>query len=358
MPVNGEKLEELLSGFIDGELNQTELHQVEELLRSDPAIQYRVDELRKQSLAVRELGKVLGSQPRTYSLAQVVIARAQQQAIDANLPPNHHVRIAVPASKRKKLSVSMVASVLALAASLLLIVALPELTTSPKLASSTAPNETQIAGGDLNNSPAPVVENSNLPIGEYVGQADNSVPPITYVLVVDIEVTAEAWNANVLNDIWASAGIQVTDSVVVDPSVTQAIDNSLMVVTPPSQQVEQKFLHVVRADMKQIDVTLRNIWKDKVRFPRVTLNVAIDTRADLVRQVLRSMKGNSTISSFAAPVATEDAQVAAHPSPFVGSAGGVKYVSSSDRARGWNASATLLKSSKDATVLIVAHIVE
>lgn len=370
MPVHGEEFEELLSGFIDGELEGGELRQFEERLRKDPSIQQRIDELRSQSLAVRELGKVLGATTTTRPLAQLVIAKARQQASDAGLPLNHHVRAAASTRKPKPLSVSLVASVLALAASLLFIVALPELAQSPspitKTAHTAASDATQQmaqvdGGGDVRvngnveSSPGPAGDSTVPPTGEYVRQG---TPRITYVLVVDIEVTSKAWNANVLQDILASAGIDVAQPVVVDQAVTKAIDNSLMVVTTPAPQVERRFYHVVRADLKKIDVTLKNIWSDRVRFPRVTLNVAIDTRAELVRQVLGSMQAVPAMDSFAVPVAAAGEADAVRPSPFVAPVGGVKYVSNSARERGWNTSASLLEGSKDATVLIVAHIVD
>ncbi len=386
MPADGENLDELLSGFIDGELNDQELQLVNESLRDNPSTLARVADLRRQSQLVYNLGQAIASHaatshpaashsaasfsalamagqpsgkshsanvPGCSDFAKSIIAKARQRAIESGLPAEHYVHgaghandvgIVDPgtsstAKRSSRRFAVLAAGGLTIAASLALLFAWP--------------------GGSGEKDPPLAVQPEEAAISEpavvYVDELPQ-LPPITYVLVVDVQVTAEAWKAKVLEDIWASAGIAFEKPVSVNSEISKAVDDALVISQPSAQDVEEKFVHVIRANMEQIDDALDIVWSDNVSFPKVKLNFAIDVRAELVRLMLKGMgKRFSASESFALPLSP--AESTGVPSPFVGAEGSVKYISSVERNRGWEASPLAQgRPSEMATVLVITHI--
>jgi anti-sigma factor RsiW len=62
MPPEGEKLDELLSGYIDGALNEKERQIVEQAAQDDVRVSQRILQLRQQAADVAYLGSKLAQQ--------------------------------------------------------------------------------------------------------------------------------------------------------------------------------------------------------------------------------------------------------------------------------------------------------
>jgi hypothetical protein len=193
---------------------------------------------------------------------------------------------------------------------------------------------------------------------QWVGQFG----PMTFVLVADVQITAAALQNRSLEKILTAAGIPRVDPVLADAKILKALDDSRMIVDPAAKSSQPMFLTVIRANMRDIDTALQNIWKDERNFPKVGLNMAIDARAALTREILNSAAGRLSLSeSFAIPVTTseETARMAASSS-LPGSGEDVTYFSSVRRAASWGQADSLTTADDEAmaTLLLVTHWVE
>ncbi len=390
MPLDGEKLDELLSGFIDGVLTEAERKIVEEAARDDARIEQRILLLRRQAGEVGEVGKLLVEQShrqldlnRHQSLAETVIAQARQQAVRNGLTKTHFVHghadrnenlvtVSSPRSasllRRPGKRWIVLTGSMAAAAAILLALALNrsnESNPATDVASST-PNvvpdlpESMLATGATSShgSPSrdlPTPDNSS---PRLVGQFDH----LTYVLVADVQITSAGIREEILESVLAGAGISRVEPVVADAKIIKALDQSRMIVEPKGKPSERVYIMVIRAEMNDIDAALRNIWKDSLHFPNVNLNLAVDARAGLVRDILNGTSGRFSLNdSFAVPLAGESpAPRLAASSPFPGPTNGVSYVSSSKRASGWGGADALSVPPSDsiATILLVIHVAE
>jgi anti-sigma factor RsiW len=395
MPLDGNQLDELLSGFIDGQLTEAERQQVEQAISHDSRIADQVERLRRQSASLRSLGDALLTQakPGLTSKPNRIIELARQRAEAMELPRNHHVRSSKPLPASIQLGNEATTKELAsralhevrgstwkrwlalstVAATLLLFAVLgrqahnvtsvthqkpandheraSRLDSTAEIASSTpesgasqpafptvvAPHEADLPPSDSTST----VKSS------LVSQLDS----MSYVLVVDVQVTAQALRDGAIDKLFVESGIPVVPAVAADREILKALDDSRLVVRGESV-AGAVFVHVVRGDMQELDVALRKLWQDPARFPNVNLNLSIDARATLAREILRSLGDRYTVTDrFAVPLvssvandatreaaptaAVNSAQPVAGSSPFPGNPNGERYISSSQRAQGW-----------------------
>ena len=459
MPLDGKQLDELLSGFIDGELTDVELELVEKAARDDVRIAERIELLRRQSSWVQQFGQSQleqlsqfshqsqsnqqsqltpdASQERSSStLAQRVIAEARQRGRELGLPATHYVRSAerdvvhLPApgadvsrgasksgvdakratkSSSRRMEAWLALGGLAAAAAVLLAVTWPKLeqpnlpsTPSSQLAQhdnqpqlqhdqlladkqdgaavseQLAPAESLASkGAPLASRTAPLgsgttraltLDEDNAAAGSnLVGMSDG----LAYALVVDVEVSAQAERSRVLEKLLTSAGIPLAPPVAVNAQILKALDDSRLVVREPTSEVHAVSIQVVRGELQELDSALRRIWQDSDSFPNVGLNLSIDSRAALMREMLRSSGDRfAPTDRFAVPLAAD--QVALAPALGNGIQGDapagrasslmaddaeVHYVSSSQRKNGWEGLGELsgITSKSLATILLVIH---
>ncbi len=391
MPLDGENLDELLSGFVDGVLSEAERKLVEEAAQADVRLKQRIYLLQRQASEVGDLGRVLADQARRQrktlldqTLAERVIAQARLQAVKAGLPNSHfvhgqveHARHAnakpnAPITLHRPSTIKhrlLLAGVLSSAAAVLLAVVLSI------YSDSHSNNVTDVASTNLSaqvpnaddSQENPRVTTGELPESDLTSSEGSSqlvgqFNQITFVLVADVQITARALRENVLEDLLIKAGIPPAAPVVADESMLKAMDQAQMIVNPPSNPSQRIYVTAIRAEMRQIDKALQDIWKDNIHFPNVSLNLAVDARANLVREVLNGTRGRFSLTdSFAVPLSAQSAQPdIANSSPFPGVPNGVNYVSSSKRSSGWATPETLAEASSGtiSTILLVTHVIE
>lgn len=440
MPLDGKQLDELLSGFIDGELTDEERELVEKAARDDVRIAQQIESLRRQASWVWQVGQSQLSQlaakaptagitaehhaealPRRLSV-EAVIAEAQRRAHETGLPAKHHVRLAtddrriaehavqLPApvadesrvagdskraakSRQRRIEAWLALGGLVAAAVVLVAVTWPKLelqnlpsTPSNQLAQHDGQLELQldqqldgVVGGDgpvpaesLADKAAPAETDSmdalaNSAIGEsadssLVGMSDG----LAYALVVDVEVSAQAERRHVLEKLLTAAGIPLAPPVAVNAEILKALDDSRLVVRDPASKVHAVSIQVVRGGLQELDGVLRRVWQDSDSFPNVGLNLSIDSRAALMREMLRSSGDRfAPTDRFAVPLAfgqetlapPQGGVPAGRPSPLMADDAGVQYVSSSQREDGWESLGELSGTTSQslATILLVIH---
>ncbi|MCA9131974.1 MAG: hypothetical protein KDA45_02420 [Planctomycetales bacterium] len=374
MPLDGEKLDELLSGFVDAELSPAELKLFAEAVEGNASLQQRVEQLRRQRNELHGLGVQLsapGGLPNSF--ADRVIAAARQQAAQSGLPPSHHVRRggiqptvspAAPASLRRRRRALFAGAWAAVVAALLLLsLYIPQLIPGERPASVSEPRmlaETQPV--EAIAAPAAVAADADQSETQaYVGQQARGAR-VMYLLVVDVRMTRSALDNNVLGHVLASSGIPLARPLAASPRAQQALYDSRMIVRPGGGAPEESVLYLVHASMPAVDTALREVWRDDGNFPNVRFDVAFDSpQTRLVEELLQGQRHSST-ASFAAPLAVSAAEGASEdsrPSPFPGSSAAVQYVSRSSRAQGWSADqAPLSAGDSMAWVIIVGRVSE
>ena len=379
----GEKLDEFLSGYIDGALSDAERELVEQAARDDARVAQRLLQLRLQVDAVRELGRQLartaaGDRPAHSSrMAERVIAQAREQARGLGLAPDHFVfgeQAAVTAVElepatapsRKWVSWSM------LAAAVLLAIAVPWWRTQEPATIATgnggleekrAVADTTFAGQEPAASAVDDEQVQPATFAKKGAESAGRLGNLTFVLVVDIQMTAEGHRQQMLDRILNVAGITQIAPVPASPEVIRSLDEARMIVPSQNQNPAQPMLlTVVHAEIGDLDTALQAIWRDERHFPKVGLNLAIDARAALAREILKNASEGFNLSeSFAVPLmAGSNASQVALGSPLSETALGERFVSSASRSAGWGGTNSLAAVSAQAksTVLLVVHLVD
>ncbi|MEO8269676.1 MAG: zf-HC2 domain-containing protein [Aureliella sp.] len=414
MPLDGEKLNDLLSGFVDGELTPEERALVEEAARDDVRIGEQLKQLRQQSNWLQQAGSAIVNDPSASSrsrpngrqLAESVISAARQRGREMGLPVSHYiypdtleevgevshsvasaepdtalttspVEVAVKSTRRRSAGWMALAG-LAAAAALLIAVTWPSgeqgqlaQTSPPAVHESAATNSLDNLANETATSDSSFDESVNdaEAVGSgLVGKSSGMV----FALVVDVEITADARLNLVLEKLLATSGIPLAPPIAANPEVLKALDDSRMIVRSPTATARPLSVQVVRGGMQELDTVLRKVWQDSNHFPNVALNLSIDSRATLMREILRSSGNRFTPSDrFALPLAINQTVIEQQPaiqvptspsqaSPFPGADGGVQYISKSQRDSGWEGLGELSTGQPDsmATILLVAHHVE
>lgn len=460
MPLDGKQLDELLSGFIDGELTDEELELVEKAARDDVRIAQQIESLRRQSSWVWQVGQsqlshLADRTPKVEVIAKIaaeitaerhaqalplrlsteaIIAEAQRRGRELGLPATHHVRLAADDQRGADHTVQLPAPVadesrdagdakraaksrnrrneawlalggLVAAAAVLVAVTWPKLqlqnfssTPSNQLAqrdgqlevqSERAPDlqldrqlahnldsavgaEGQVPAESLAEKAAPTEVDAPSALGpsavgevaasSLVGMSDG----LAYALVVDVEVSAQAERGRVLEKLLTSAGIPLAPPVAVNAEILKALDDSRLVVRDPASKVHAVSIQVVRGGLQELDGALRRVWQDSDSFPNVGLNLSIDSRAALMREMLRSSGDRfAPTDRFAVPLAFDSETLAplqgdvpaGRSSPLMADDAGVQYVSNSQRENGWESLGEFPETTSQtlATILLVIH---
>lgn len=428
MPLDGKQLDELLSGFVDGELTRGERELVEKAARDDARVAQRIESLRRQSSWVWQVGQaqlhqpaqwdeqaasVHAGEPGSSTLAQRVIAEARQRGRELGLPATHYVRPAagdvvhLPTAgadvsrgsgdfRRAQRPVKgwLALGGLAAAAAVLLAITWSKLeqqnlpsTPANQLAQRDNQSDQRLAdrleAGRLEGEDGPAAQLSQETLasdgtppetpsmGADANQAAGSSlvgvsDGLAYALVVDIEVTAQAERSRVIEKLLTAAGIPLAPPVAVNAEILKALDDSRLIVRDPTSKVHAVSIQVVRGGLQELDGALRRVWQDSDNFPNVGLNLSIDSRAALMREMLRSSGDRfAATDRFAVPLAFDQAAQAAvqgdlppgRSSPLMADDAGVQYVSNSQRENGWESLGELpgTTSQSLATILLVIH---
>ncbi len=354
MPLDGEKLDELLSGFIDDRLSPSELMQIEEALSSDARARERLSQFRSQKSDLFELGQrmVAGSRLQPDFAGRVV----QLVQHRAELNGNATLRVAASTTRLRRI---LATGVLAAAAAVLLLVALPswmQPTPSeslPPLVQNSAPPDSAVDAAAV-----PAVE--VVPAVEYVGEMKQD-ERFAFALIVDVQIQAEAMKFGVLANVLNQAGIIQAEPIQANAAVLKTLDETRMIVQPSESGAEDTIVFVIRANNDDLDQALRTIFADAGNFPNVSLNVAMDARASLIREILHSLGRRFTVDDSFAVALDVHAQAgppAGIPNPFPGSTKGVQYISSVKRSSGWETSLPQTPAGSMSTILLVVRVVD
>lgn len=416
MPIEGEQFDELLSGYLDGQLSDLEMEQVRAELEFSESARQQLREL--EDLRCELKAHFASSQPDSCEAGPIplgrdftarVVAAAQAEAARLGLPEEHHVRKGVGSAenvghpsvpaKRDKPNLRWQPVVLAsavLAASILLVLYLPSLLT-PRSTGTVATGTVDTGGVDTgpaaealveNRDPAsggaavdpgpsgaavtdlagptqePVSGNVQLAFGQGGSEPAQYVSELnfglTYLLVVDVEITVEAAQRAELQRILEANGILESQPIIANDEVQKVIADARMSVTEGGQDAAS--IYFMRAPIENLGAALDQIYKNQNDFPRVSFDLGFDSPQTRLMQTIARSTGRrfATNQKFAAPIVVGAGQSVG--TQLSGVEPPQRYVSSSARSQGFGelpptglqspATATSLE-----TVLVIARIV-
>ena len=304
-----EHIEELLSGFLDGELTAEELREFEAALAADASLSRKLEQMRQIGNDLRSVPK----QKLAPDFASRVLAAARQQALasDSQVPQHVLPEPTIPIEGRKAKWWGTVSAVAALAASLLFIVYVSNwfsvsgenLVIVPPVDSNPMGADSQVlhSAPDTQNpaSDTPSLAGTENQDETYVRNDPNVRKNIkdqlgfAVLTIMEIEPTLKAWDENEVGRVLQDAGIlwsnpvNASDEVIGVLNETRSINQGL-----PKSGEEQIALVLVRANALKMDRALLRILNRINDFPHVFMDMAFDLPGKELCQKLVDAQGS------------------------------------------------------------------
>jgi len=381
MPFEGVQLDELLNGFLDGELSEPESAQVKRLLSENSAARAQFDELEALRADLKSLSRMRQATAPGLgpNFASRVMAAAQIRAVSEPQSSDLHVaasqvavaqgeladRFAVQRRSRTTRRIALIG--LAIAACLALMInsqgwlgfdepsgsasnigqtgdaGLAEnLQNSAEMAANNVPEAEALAVVDSQTFDSQIFESSesladaSAGTGETVRLTNQWTEgwrrQLTIIMVVDMTLTAEAADNDYVTNVFAAHSIPLAAPIVADEKLTAFVENSRMSEVAEQPAGQDALIYFVHADSTAVDQLLQTFLDDFANIPVLRTDIAFDAPANqLVRKIVESSAGKLAVDeTFATPVSDEEGPL---PSPFsdIGPQG--KLVASSSRGQ-------------------------
>lgn len=318
MPLGKNIDDELLSGYLDGQLSRDERLEVESALQDDAAVRERLEKLRRVGGSLQWLASV-----RTRSLpvdfSSRIVALCNEAAVETVGPSvtasssssANETFHAKPKSNRN--SWWIVANLTALAGAIVLAVMIPKLARRGEVARQPALTQNLMS----EERPGQMLENQmveNQPVeGETAAPKANSMVSdrpasvaITYTLVLDLEQSRQAADQRVLPSLLEKHGIKVATGIQANNTIEKGLNQLRFTVKNETKLAELKpaELYLVRASAQLLDAALAEIETDVESFPAYRFDLIFETPVlDLARAIADSLNEQiASNSSVAAPV--------------------------------------------------------
>lgn len=358
MPVDGEKLDELLSGFLDGRLDSQEMELVQDELQRRESVRRRLDELKEMQSDLQNLFQA-PSPSLGDDFSARVIAEAQRQAVQAGLPEEHHVRKAEQAaivhfSRGVRFDWGKVGKTAlalgGLAAAIVLAINLPGF-----LSQNNQPDGVTVAQGDDTKNPFPAdgtavaaadnepdASNPALPFSASEDEEPRFVSQMNFnqhvVVVVNLEISPEAAKNKVFDRILRTHGILDKKPIIADSEVEKAVSDSRATVQDEDddENMPDALIYMMRAGHLVLGTALDEIYKNREDFPKISFDIAIDNpTVSLMQKIARSTGVRfATNKPFAAPVVVSEA--ARSGTQLSGTHRPIRFVSNEQREAGFS----------------------
>lgn len=393
MPL-GKDVDELLSGYLDGQLTADELRWIETALQTTPDMSVRLEGLRESSALLRRLASQPG-QGLPPDFTQRVMARCSElQGVDRlaensvarhPLVPGISSNDSVRQAHRRKFSrpTWQIASSLAvLAGMIFLALSLPQ-RWSDRDATLTVDNGSVSTSGSADSLESSAIDRSNdattgdatsghladngenvspsLPgdvspgsnRSDLVASGKVGVPKISYALVLDLELSQEAVDQNVLQSLLSKYGIELVRGVQLNEEIEAAV-NRMRYTVREDQQSKVAELYLVRAPSEILDAALAEMESEIELFPNYRFDLAFETPTVSLSQAIANAMGQQMVASesFAVPVVPGDAG-SITPSPFDSIPYQGTLVNSSARRERFDSASSELPMGNDASFLLI-----
>lgn len=315
MPLDGDKLTELLSGYLDGELNESELQQVQRAIAEDVSVQARLNGLKAASSSLTEL-----SAAPQRKLSSDFTQRVMAQISQSNVEQSHVQRASKMHSRTNVLRAA--ATIVAVAAVLALVAvnrgwlmfdspapqaensvpqnSIPE-STEPQLPGIPGADETELPQLATIDGPNEQHGGTSVPVS-YLSE----LPAPLAALVLHVRPTSVADNGRLIEQVLRQFNITPVAPIVADDTVEKALSEVSMIATDEGTQAGSS-VYFVWGEAVSIDAALRAVWADTTNFPEANYNFAMDNpQIRLMGKIARSTGERfASNKAFAAPLAIE-----------------------------------------------------
>jgi hypothetical protein len=307
MPL-GEELDELLSGYIDGRLTADELQRVEAAL-AQTAVRDRLDWLRGVGQELR-----MASSQLDTALPADFASRVMQACKDRAAEDEARAEPVLAASRPKAWHI---ASALAgLAAMIALAIWLPQMSLDRSERHSLSDSSRgSIDGTDgLGDNPT-VPEMTVIDPGRMASDQGN-VSPISYSLVLDLELSPTARQQSVIQSLLGRYGIGTFTGIRSNEEIDQAIDR-LRFTVDEQAKVRSAEVYLIRAPAGVLDAMISEIQSSVDLFPSYRFDLAFQTPTLSLSQAIAGAVGQAipSESNFAVSL-VEESGAGYRPSPF------------------------------------------
>ncbi len=292
-------IDELLSGFLDGELSAEELHMFESAMAADGTLAIKLEQFRQLGADLRSLPKrTLGPKFADRVLAAVQQELAVNESLAVRLPYSKP-EVVVDHARRNGWRVAGVA--VALAASLLFAVFVSQ------RFSASDEDLTQFASGD---SASKAIDSQSISSSESKKINESTVrndpglrkriasPSFPILTILEIEPSLKAWNENEFSKALNDAGIAWTKPVNVSDEVIGVLNDTRSISRGlPKAGDEQLALVMVTASGRQVEKAIKQIMEDVGSFPHVLMDLAFDLPGKELFEKLIDANGQQAIAT-------------------------------------------------------------
>ncbi len=328
------EIDELISGYLDGILAESERLQVERLLNESEEAKAHLRHLRLNRNALAELRSVKGKPKLGRDFAQRVIAEAQRQAIANQLPIEHHVRRSVSVARPQFAWPWQAVTALASIAALILVGYVVYRGSNPTGAGS-KPSPTEL----VDNTPveskpeAELADNvASSPFPQRTTEqatsngAEESLPKslefvsndrsrrqtvhlsdFLMLITLDVFPSLDAWQTHKIDQVLKDNKI-ASSSPIVSTGIHEALNNTRAFKSQAAERGEA-FLIFVVASNRELSNLIQTIENRRGDFPRTELNVAADRPSEgLLGKLLKAVSTDAPIVvPFSAAVSASNA---------------------------------------------------
>jgi negative regulator of sigma E activity len=272
-----EHIEELLSGFLDGELSAGELRELELAMSAAPSLRVKLEQL-------RQLGDDLRSVPKRKlgaDFTERIVAAAQREGLGGSAPVQIAPKLPLDVDKARRWK--RMGVVVALAATLLF-----AFFAYKGVQSLNLPTGEDLAESPLGELPSNNIASEQAPEAESKSEALVRNDPnmrkrvatqngFTVLTIMEIEPSAKAWKENEVSKILKEAGIIWTNPVMVSDDVIEVLNTTRSINQGlPKAGNEPLALVMVMARGRTMDKALKRILGSVDVFPHVLLDMAFD----------------------------------------------------------------------------------
>lgn len=280
------KLEELLSGYLDNQLNADELREVEKALQENPEAGEHLEQL----IALRGSLKAVAAQTKAVlpaSFAQNVMAQiAAAKVAAAPVQVSNPVSPAAPTGVRW--DGKLVAALVGLAAMLMLAVYVAK---NRGIEVDPGTGTVDIAQGKSNESSPERIVNP--------GEASPQEQPtetrlvrrddlrIHYIMTVDVELTKETSSKQAVAPLFEKYGVELIKGVKLNRDIEKAL-NDIRVTAVPEQAPLDSEVYLIRASLTSLDSIFETMREDRKNFPLIRFGISYELPNDPLLDKLSS----------------------------------------------------------------------
>ncbi len=272
------KLEELLSGYLDNQLNADELREVDKALQEDPEAREYLEHLTE----IRGSLKAVAAQTKAVlpaSFAQNVMAQIAAAKVAAS-----PVQVPNPVSPAAPTSVrwdgKLVAALVGLAAMLMLAVYVAK---NDVAQNNGTAGSVEIAQGKSNDpTPERIVDS---------GEANPQEQPtetrlvrrddlrIHYIMTVDVELSKDTSTKQSVAPLFEKFGVELIKGAKLNRDIEKAL-NDIRVTAVPEQAPLDSEVYLIRAASSSLDSIFETMREDRKNFPLIRFGISYELPND------------------------------------------------------------------------------